>query len=76
MLTVTMINNLGPDEAVLRAANDKGLVMAENEAFEKLFPGETIGTTRTYVARGTSVVIATLGAGVDPNLIWKAKADR
>lgn len=76
MLTVGLLTNLGADEAVLRCCNEKGLCVAENEAFERLFPGETIGTTRTYVARGTEVEVTTLRTGVDPNLIWKSKADR
>lgn len=76
LLTIGLMNAQGNDEAVLRCSNEKGLVVAENEAWERLFPGETIGTSRQYIARGTEVTVTTLRTGVDPNLIWKAKGDR
>lgn len=81
LLTIGLINNLGRDEAVSRCSNEKGLVIARKDAFDLLFPGETIGTRRMYtINAGTSFEdtfdVTTLRAGLDPMTIWKAKGDR
>lgn len=81
LLTPSLINNLGADEAVSRCSNEKGLVIARRDAFQKLFPGETLGTRRTYTVNENTALedkfeITILTTNVPPDMIWKSKADK